>query len=333
MQILLEMPNETDVLPEQQIGLVQAPALKLYAFPPDPNRIPKRTWQGEEHFLHSCLLPHKKRKYGHFSQPRFCRPSFRGCDLGGWLKGSCRMAENMSIGRTSSSLVVRIPFHHGFLHRLVPLSTWSVVVMKVLSLDFSFVASDLCLVNLLNQEERAHSHVLMCSMFRAGHWQCRSCSVCSSHVGQVFCRCLPLAISKAACRKAPHRSWWKKVVNNSPALLVLQMAGPTRSMFCDAFRRTALFSCTLKKRLRSLVIDVVVLTCPHESHLQGIQTEPVSSAWPIGSQKGDIKNSWVFRSFSCVACVRCLCARVMQVGLYLFSCGTTSPPLSDVQEA
>ena len=79
MQILLEMLNETDVLPEQQIGLVQAQALKLYAFPPDPNRIPKWTWQGEEHFPHSCLLPHKKRKYGHFSQPRFCRPSFRGC--------------------------------------------------------------------------------------------------------------------------------------------------------------------------------------------------------------------------------------------------------------
>ena len=80
MQILLEMFNETDVLPEQQIGLVQAHALKLYAFPPDPNRIPKWTWQGEEHFPHSCLLPHKKGKYGHFSQPRFCRPSFRGCD-------------------------------------------------------------------------------------------------------------------------------------------------------------------------------------------------------------------------------------------------------------
>ena len=80
MQILLDMLGETDVLPEQQIGFVQTQALKLYAFPPDPNRIPKWTWQGEEHFPHSCLLPHKKRKYGHFSQPRFCRPSFRGCD-------------------------------------------------------------------------------------------------------------------------------------------------------------------------------------------------------------------------------------------------------------
>ena len=63
----------TDIMPSPQIGFVRVHALQLCAIPPDANRIPKSTLQGEGHFPHSCLLPYKKENGDIFS--------VRGSDL------------------------------------------------------------------------------------------------------------------------------------------------------------------------------------------------------------------------------------------------------------
>ena len=61
MQILLEMLNETDVLPEQQIGLVQAQALKVYAFLQIQTAFPSGHGKGRNTFLTAvCYLTRKE---------------------------------------------------------------------------------------------------------------------------------------------------------------------------------------------------------------------------------------------------------------------------------
>ena len=67
MQISPEMLNETDIVPEQQIGFVREHALQLCAIRPDANRIPSGLCKGRDTFLTVVCYLIKKRMETFFS--------------------------------------------------------------------------------------------------------------------------------------------------------------------------------------------------------------------------------------------------------------------------